>query len=567
MGKRAKEGPFRIDMFEGYNLHSTVVESSGIMNKLKQKNAIVIAALLMLVLVLFNTFTIVKNNRQLEKSTAVQKESGRLLELSVQILDAVIRNIDLGLRGYALTKEAKLLDPLNSALQYRGATFDELENGLKNQGFPDMASFYELKKGVDDYVRFSQTMVELVEKDEMETFVSELKLDRGYDLWLVYEPFQKKLAAFEAQLARQAEQDYKDAMRNTLLAQIMLALIGLPTLLFVIMRIIKVERNRRSLFLELENNNRQHLFNPGTAVDITHERSLITNSIHNFQKAAQFINQMSKGNYQINWEGLTDENRDLNKSNLVGELIAMREQMKQLKKEDERRLWASEGMAKFSELVRSHQNDLQELCDQVVEFVVKYLGVQQGALFLLIEEDGAEEKFLEMKGCYAFNRKKYLNKRIIAGEGLVGQAFLEKGTVFLTDVPNNYINISSGMGNARPKCVVIVPMLHNDEVKAVLEIAGFDVCEAYQVEFLEKIGEITASALVSVQTAEITEKLLLQFREQTEMLQSQEEEMRQNMEELEATQEEMRRKEIQMERNQQELRDLLEQARGANPLS
>jgi CHASE3 domain sensor protein len=534
------------------------------MKKLRQNNAIIVSALLVLVLVVFNTIAIINNNQALKESTALKQESEQIIDQSEQVLDAVIRNIDLGLRGYALTKEEKLLGPLQSALETKVYVFDFLEESLTKQDYTDMASFYALKKGVEEYVRFSQEMIELVQKDEMEEFTQQLKLDKGYDLWMLYAPFQSKLTEFESQLVQQAEEDYKQAMRNSLLAQIVLAIIGIPTLLFMILRIRKVERNRSELFLELENNNRQHLFNPGTMVDIAEERSLITSSIHNFQKAAQFINQISKGNYEIDWQGLTDENRELNKTNLVGELMAMREQMKQLKQEDERRLWASEGMAKFSELVRSNQSNLQELCNEVVYFVVKYLGVQQGALFLVMEDEHEEEPYLELKGCYAFNRKKHLSKRIIIGEGLVGQVYLEKQTVFLTDIPQNYINITSGMGNAKPTCVVVVPMLHNSEVKAVLEIAGFDPCEPYQVEFLEKIGEITASAVMSVQTAEKTERLLEQFRQQTEMLQSQEEEMRQNMEELEATQEEMRRKELAMERSQEELRMLLEQVRSAS---
>lgn len=531
------------------------------MNKLRQKNAVVLSAMIVLVMVIFNTIAIIKNNIALQESTALKVESERIVDFSEQVLEEIIRCMDIGLRGYALTKEEELLTPYRSALKYREPIFNSLEEALKKQNYPDMAGFYQLKGGVDDYVRFSNEMIVLVQKDDMEAFTQQLKLDKGYDLWLVYSPFHSKLTEHQTKLAGQAEENYKQAMRNTLLSQIVLALIGIPTLLFMILRIRKVERNRRELFLELENNNRQHLFNPGTAVDITEERSLITSSITNFQKAAQFINQISKGNYEINWQELNDANRELNKTNLVGELMAMREQMKLLKQEDERRLWSSEGMAKFSEIVRKHQHHLQELCDEVVYFMVKYLDVQQGALFILIEEEDEAEKYLELKGCYAYNRKKHLSKRIVIGEGLVGQAYLEKTTVYLTDVPSSYLNISSGMGQSKPACVVIVPLLHNEHVKAVLEIASFTACEPYQVAFLEKLGEITASALVSVQTTEKTEKLLGQFREQAEMLHSQEEEMRQNMEELEATQEEMRRKEMAMERSQQELRMLLEQAK------
>ncbi len=100
-------------------------------------------------------------------------------------------------------------------------------------------------------------------------------------------------------------------------------------------------------------------------------------------------------------------------------------------------------------------------------------------------------------------------------------------------------------------------MVYNEQVEAVIEIAGFKTFESHQVDWLIKIGEITASAMVSVKTTEKTQSLLEQFREQTEQMKAQEEELRQNMEEMEATQEEMRRKELELERRQMQLNEQL----------
>jgi prefoldin subunit 5 len=330
--------------------------------------------------------------------------------------------------------------------------------------------------------------------------------------------------------------------------QILLLMIGVPSLLFMIIRIRRDKKEKTTLFVELEKNNREYLFDPGTPINVSNERDVIHHSITNFKKAAGFINQMAQGNYQVNWEELNESNQQLNQTNLAGELSQMRERLKEVKDQDDKRRWATEGIAQFSEIIRSNEN-LTGLSEKIVGFVVKYLGAQQGSLFMVRDEN---EKYLELTACYAFDRKKFLSKRVEVGQGLVGQTYLEKQTNVLTEIPQGYIAITSGLGDSTPSCLLVTPMLHNENVEAVIEIASFTRFEAHQVEWLEKVGEITASTLLSAKTTEHTQHLLEQFREQTEQLRAQEEELRQNMEELEATQEEMRRKEVELNRRQQE---------------
>jgi PAS domain S-box-containing protein len=170
---------------------------------------------------------------------------------------------------------------------------------------------------------------------------------------------------------------------------------------------------------------------------------------------------------------------------------------------------------------------------------VKYLKANQGSFFIVDEE----QECLNMVACYAFNKKKYLNKQVGFGEGLLGQAYLEKETLFLTEVPNGYIQITSGLGDAPPRNIVIVPLKINDAVQGVLEIASFQILEKYQVEFLERLGESIASAIATLKINEKTQLLLLQSQQQAEELKTQEEELKQNLEEMQATQEELARKE------------------------
>jgi GAF domain-containing protein len=209
--------------------------------------------------------------------------------------------------------------------------------------------------------------------------------------------------------------------------------------------------------------------------------------------------------------------------------------------EDERkRKWSTEGFAKFSEIIRNSAS-VKELASVVTTELVKYLGANQSGFFIL--EEANESRHLELLAAYAYDRKKYIHKRVAIGEGLIGQCFLENDTIFLTDVPESYLSITSGLGSAKPRCVIITPFKVNDRVEAVFEIAFFKVPEPYQVTFLEKIGETIASSISGLRMNERTNVLLAESIQQAQERKSQEEEMRQNMEELAATQEEYYRNE------------------------
>lgn len=211
------------------------------------------------------------------------------------------------------------------------------------------------------------------------------------------------------------------------------------------------------------------------------------------------------------------------------------------KKEGERRQWASSGIARFAEILRNDHSDDQKMFDVIISNLVKYIGANQGALFLL--EGEKEERALNLVAAYAYDRKKYLQKTIAIGEGVVGQVVLEKSPVFMTAIPDEYVHITSGLGDAPPRSLLISPLIVNEEVFGVLELASFQKIEPHVQEFVSKIGESIASAIATVRVSGKTKTLLEELQQQTEEMKSQEEEMRQNMEELVATQEEMQRKE------------------------
>ncbi|WP_224996648.1 PAS domain S-box protein [Cesiribacter sp. SM1] len=264
-------------------------------------------------------------------------------------------------------------------------------------------------------------------------------------------------------------------------------------------------------------------------------KTRLESQLENMQNNIAFASEISRGNLAARYA--LNEEDPLGKS-----LVEMRNSLVEAAQKEEQEKFKNTGLAEISDILRNSSASLEDLANQVLTRIIKYMNINQGGLFILKKEaDGA---CLELLASYAYNRKKYISKKIEVGEGLLGQAALEKDTVYLTDIPKDYVNITSGLGEARPNCVLIVPIKSNDEVVGVMEFASFQVFETHQIEFLEKLSETIASTIISVQVNQHTKLLLEKSQQQAEELRAQEEEMRQNMEEMEATQEELHRKEI-----------------------
>jgi len=230
-------------------------------------------------------------------------------------------------------------------------------------------------------------------------------------------------------------------------------------------------------------------------------------------------------------------------------ITTLRSKLESLRKQESKQSWVSQGVASIA-AVRKNQTKIEGYTFQVISSLAKYLGASQAAFFILEKNES-----LKLSATYAYDKRKHTNSniQINSEDGLLGQCVTEKELIHLTTVPKNYVKVGSGLGDATPKCLVMIPLVYRDEVYGVIEIASLKDFEPQHLEFIQKSSEEIASELAALQVQTHTKNLLERAQEQANQLSSHEEELRQNMEEMHATQEEMRRREIELQEKLEEI--------------
>lgn len=260
------------------------------------------------------------------------------------------------------------------------------------------------------------------------------------------------------------------------------------------------------------------------------------------QQLLSFTKELNKGNVDSECELLKNDDE-------IGEALRTMKRNVQRnlkieakrKEDDKKQNWIVEGVAKFSELLRTKFESIDELGYNLISKLAVYTEAQQSAIYL-VEESEEKGKYLNLLACFAYDRRKYIEREILFGEGLVGSCAVEEKAITLYDIPQNYIKISSGLGKSKPNTIILLPVKNQETMIGVIEIASLYKFEKHHVELIEKIAEITATTILNERNNEKTKKLLEDSNVKSEKLASQEEELRQTMEEMQVTKEESDKK-------------------------
>lgn len=285
--------------------------------------------------------------------------------------------------------------------------------------------------------------------------------------------------------------------------------------------------------------------------EIAHMILTVNNLVDGLKQTANFATQIGENNLDTKFKVLSE------KDVLGNSLIEMRQRLKEFADEEKKRQWSIEGIAKFADILRSSQDNVNELADTVIAELIKYINANQGAIFLLNEKEHShnnkKHNELNLIASYAWGKKKYGKQTIIIGEGLVGQCAQEQDTLYYTDVPDNFVKIRSGLGEANPRCILIVPLKFNEELLGVVELASFKVLDSFEVEFVEQLAENIAATFSILKINQRTVHLLRSAQESNEHAREQEEELRQQTEEILATQEAMEKESQEQQKRIREL--------------
>ncbi|NTX09771.1 HAMP domain-containing protein [Myxococcus sp. CA056] len=214
--------------------------------------------------------------------------------------------------------------------------------------------------------------------------------------------------------------------------------------------------------------------------------------------------------------------------------------------------WLKTNLAKFTRVLQG-QRDLLTVSKVILSELAPLVDAQHG-VFYISDRAEAGEQILKLLASYAYRERKGLSNSFRLGEGLVGQCALEKEPILLSDVPDTYIRISSGLGEEIPRNIVVLPVLFEGEIKAVIELASFHRFSDVHLGFLEQLTESIGIVLNTIAANMRTEALLKQSQALTDELRKQQEELTETNKRLEQQATSLQQSEELLKRQQEELR-------------
>ncbi|MEA2681843.1 MAG: hypothetical protein QOK05_171 [Chloroflexota bacterium] len=190
--------------------------------------------------------------------------------------------------------------------------------------------------------------------------------------------------------------------------------------------------------------------------------------------------------------------------------------------------WLKTNLERFTRMLQG-QRDLSTVSEMILSELAPLVSAQHGVLYTM---SNGGEKELRFQAAYGYEERKHLSKQFKVGEGLVGQCAKEKRRILLTDVPTDYVRISSGLGDSVPLNIIVLPVLFEGSVRAVIELASFSRFSETHQAFLDQLTESIGLVLNTIEANTITENLLKQSQSQAQELQAQQEELRSSNEDL-----------------------------------
>ncbi|MBH8551243.1 response regulator [Nostocaceae cyanobacterium CENA357] len=435
-------------------------------------------------------------------------------------LNLELRNAETGQRGYIITGEQRYLEPYNIATKVLDQKLQELQK-LTADNFIQQSRFDRLQPLISKRLAVMKQVIDLRQNQGLEAAQKAVLTDQGKQLT---DEIRQIIGAMEAEedvLLQQRSQKAQAVSQQTLniitysipILSLILALIG-----FILTRYISRPLKQFSevaenvadgnLFVSLPNSDRQD------------EIGVLTRT----------FNQMI-----VNLRNTNQKNDEQN--------------------------WLKSNLAEFTQILQGKRT-LESVSRLILSNLAPLVGAQQGVFYVMDSIDN--QPVLKLMNSYAYQERKNLANQFRLGEGLVGQCALEKQKILLTEVPNDYIRISSGLGEALPLNIIVLPILFENEVNAVIELASFGRFSELHLAFLEQFSEIIGVFLNNIASSGQTQHLLEESVALTEELQLQQEELKQSNQRLEQQAQELEESQLLLKQQQEELKQSNEELQQLN---
>ena len=238
-------------------------------------------------------------------------------------------------------------------------------------------------------------------------------------------------------------------------------------------------------------------------------------------------------------------NSSINTKDRLGQtLVSLHNSLIQTDTKEKEQNWIAKGRDLISGVLRRH-NNIEMLSYETLYNIIKYTGLVQGAFYLFNEET----KTLENIATHAYNRKKFVHKSFKIGEGLVGQTAYEMDYIYRTEIPKEFITITSGLlGDKKPASILLVPLIGDEKLQGVIELAALETeISELVIRFVKELSEIIGQTVFNLKVNVRTERLLSESQIQTTELKENDEELRKNAIQMKSTQDELERSNVNLE--------------------